>query len=105
NCFSRRFRRTRRKVSFANSSHSNPEFAQYCSPKVCSKRMDVASFTRQLIDIESITGNEGPVGKFLAQELLRLGYEVKVTIAEGERANIFATSPREPNPAVVFSTH
>jgi acetylornithine deacetylase len=67
--------------------------------------MDVVSFTRQLIDIESTTGNEGPVGKFLAQELLRLGYEVKVTIAEGERANIFAISSQEANPAVVFSTH
>jgi len=67
--------------------------------------MDVAVFTRQLIDIESITGNEGPVGKFLAQELLQLGYEVKVTIAEGERANLFATSAQEPNPALVFSTH
>lgn len=67
--------------------------------------MDVVSFTRQLIDIESITGNEGPVGKFLAQELLQLGYEVKVTLTEGERANVFATSAQEPNPAVVFSTH
>jgi len=67
--------------------------------------MDVAAFTRQLIDIESVTGNEGPVGKFLAQELLQLAYEVKVTMAEGERANLFATSARAANPAVVFSTH
>jgi acetylornithine deacetylase len=67
--------------------------------------MDVAAFTRQLVDIESISGNEGPVGKFLAQELLRLGYEVKITITEGERANIFATPAQEPNPALVFSTH
>ena len=67
--------------------------------------MDVAAFTRQLVDIESITGNEGPVGRFLAQELLQLGYEVRVTMAEGERANIFASSAEEPNPAVVFSTH
>ncbi len=67
--------------------------------------MDVVTFTRLLVDIESITGNEGPVGKFLAQELLRFGYEVKVTIAEGDRANVLATSPQEPNPAVVFSTH
>ena len=67
--------------------------------------MNVAAFTRQLVDIESITGNEGPVGKFLAQELLQLGYEVKVSLTEGERANVFATSSQEPNPAVVFSTH
>src|SRR5690349_10083904 len=67
--------------------------------------MDVVAFTRRLIDIESITGNEGPVGKFLTQELLQLGYEVKVTMTEGERANLFATSEQEPSPAVVFSTH
>lgn len=92
-------------MSFPNSSHSNPEFAQLAAARVFSKRMDVVSFTRQLIDIESTTGNEGPVGKVLAQELLRLGYEVNVTIAEGERANIFATSAQQPNPSVVFSTH
>ena len=93
------------KSFFVNNSYPNPEFAQLAAPKVFSKRMDVVSFTRQLIDIESTTGNEGAVGKVLAQELLRLGYEVKVTIAEGERANVFATSAQQPNPAVVFSTH
>jgi acetylornithine deacetylase len=67
--------------------------------------MDVVSFTRQLIDIESITGNEGPAGRFLAQELRRLSYEVQVTIAERDRANVFATSLQEPHPAIVFSTH
>ncbi len=67
--------------------------------------MDVVSFTRQLIDIESVTGNEAAVGQFLAQELRRLGYEVQVTVAERDRANVFATSPQGPNPAVVFSTH
>jgi acetylornithine deacetylase len=69
--------------------------------------MDVVSLTRQLIDIESITGNESSVGQFLAQELRRLGYNVQVAVAEPERgrANVFATSPQEPKPAVVFSTH
>lgn len=74
-------------------------------------RMDVVSFTRQLIDIESITGNEGPVGVFLGNELARLGYCVERTIAQrgrdniSSRANIFATSPERPHPEVVFSTH
>ena len=68
-------------------------------------RMDVVSLTRQLVDIESITGNEGAVGHFLEQALRGLGYEAKRMIVEGERANVYATSPREPNPAVVFSTH
>jgi acetylornithine deacetylase len=67
--------------------------------------MEIIALTRQLIDIESITGNEGPVGHFLAQELRRLGYSVQRMVAEGERANVYATAPQQPNPAIVFSTH
>jgi acetylornithine deacetylase len=67
--------------------------------------MDVVSFTRQLIDIESISGNEAAVGHVLTQELSRLGYDVTSMAVEGERANVFAISPNGPNPSVVFSTH
>jgi acetylornithine deacetylase len=67
--------------------------------------VNVVSLTRRLVDIESITGNEGPVGSLLEQELRRLGYNVERTVAEGERANLFATPPQQPKPAVVFSTH
>ena len=67
--------------------------------------MDVVRLTRQLVDIESITGNEGPVGHFLARELQHLGYNVQRMVAEGERANVYATTPEQPNPAIVFSTH
>jgi len=67
--------------------------------------MDVFSLTRRLVDIESITGNEGPVGHFLVKQLSDLGYKVQHTPVESERANVYAASPQEPNPAVVFSTH
>jgi len=67
--------------------------------------MDVVTLTRQLVDIESITGNEAPVGEFLHHELSRLGYQSKKMAVEGSRYNILATSPQEPRPAVVFSTH
>jgi acetylornithine deacetylase len=67
--------------------------------------MDVVSLTRQLVDIESISGNEGAVGNALAEELRGLGYNVQRMAVEGERANVYATSAQEPNPAVVFSTH
>ena len=66
---------------------------------------DVFALTRQMVDIESITGNEGPVGDFLLRELGRLGYQARKTVVEGARANVFATLPGEPHPAVVFSTH
>jgi acetylornithine deacetylase len=67
--------------------------------------IDVVALTRRLVDIESTTGNEGRVGILLANELQRLGYDVQGTIVEDDRANVYATSPPEPNPAVVFSTH
>ena len=67
--------------------------------------MDLPGLTRQLVDIESITGNEGPVGDFLHRELLRLGYESAKIPVEGARHNVWATPPGRPRPEVVFSTH
>src|SRR5436190_7440541 len=67
--------------------------------------MDIVALTRQLVDIESITGNEATVGHFLDQELRELGYESRRMLVEGERANVWATSPGESNPAIAFSTH
>ncbi len=67
--------------------------------------MDLVSFTRQLVDIESITGNEARVADFLHRELSRLGYRASKMPVEGERCNVFAVSAQEPNPGIVFSTH
>ena len=67
--------------------------------------MDAIALTRHLIDIESISGNEGAVGDFLFHELCRLGYQTKKMPVEGNRANVYALSPGQPHPDVVFSTH
>src|SRR5579863_3835611 len=67
--------------------------------------MDVVALTRQLVDIESITGNEAHVGDVLHGELCRSGYESNKISIEGNRCNVYATSPEQPTPAVVFSTH
>jgi acetylornithine deacetylase len=67
--------------------------------------MDIVALTRQLVDIDSTTGDEGQVGHFLLQELRRLGYNVQRMVAEGERANVYATAAQESNPTIVFSTH
>jgi len=67
--------------------------------------MDVVALTRRLIDIESISGNEGPVGDFLHRELSRLGYAAKKMPVEGTRANVYATRPKQPRPEIIFSTH
>jgi len=67
--------------------------------------MDVVALTRQLVDIESITGNEALVGDVLYGELSRLGYQVNTIPVEGNRFNVYATSPERPRPDIVFSTH
>jgi len=67
--------------------------------------IDLVTFTRQLVDIESITGNEAQVGNFLFRELSGMGYQVEKMTAEMERCNIYATPPGQPQPEVIFSTH
>jgi acetylornithine deacetylase len=67
--------------------------------------MDAVTLTRQLVDIESISGNEAAVGNYLYGELCRLGYQTRKMPVEGDRFNVYATSPEHLNPAVVFSTH
>jgi acetylornithine deacetylase len=67
--------------------------------------MDAVTLTRQLIDIESISGNEAAVGNYLYGELCRLGYQTQKMPVEGNRFNVYATAPAHPQPTVTFSTH
>src|SRR5437762_2825429 len=64
--------------------------------------MDPIALTRELVQINSPTGEEGPVGEFLAQALERLGYQVRRQEVTPGRWNVLAT--REA-PLVFFSTH
>ena len=73
--------------------------------------MDAVTLTRQLIDIESITGNEATVGNYLFGELRQLGYHTIKIPVEADRFNVYAvpeTESRKPEaapPPVTFSTH
>jgi len=67
--------------------------------------MDAITLTRQLVDIESISGNEAAVGNYLYGELCRIGYQTRRIPVGGDRFNVYATSPEQPNPEIVFSTH
>ena len=67
--------------------------------------MDPVVLTRQLIDIESITGHEGAVGCFLAGQLVAMGFAVELMPAQDERFNVFAKPAKVDVPALVFSTH
>src|SRR5215471_5793829 len=66
--------------------------------------MDPIRLTRQLVEIDSTTGNEAAVGAALYDELYRLGYTVhKMPVAHG-RFNVQATID-DGRPQLVFSTH
>ena len=67
--------------------------------------MDLFALTRRLIDIESVTPNEGAVGDFLVDELQRRGFDAKKMPVEAGRANVLATWPGHVRPEIVFSTH
>ena len=68
-------------------------------------RMDLFALTRELVDIESITGNESRVGEFLHRYLSELGYEAQLIPVETGRCNVYAVPPGRPRPQVFFSTH
>ena len=76
--------------------------------------VDPVALTRQLVDIDSTTGNEGEVGRVLAAYLRERGYSVleqpldadgrglKPSPSKGDRINVIAAVGE---PKVVFSTH
>jgi acetylornithine deacetylase len=63
---------------------------------------DAVALLRTLIDIDSTTGREGAVSRWLSHELRRRGWHVIEQLVEGDRFNILA---RLDPPDVVFSTH
>jgi acetylornithine deacetylase len=65
--------------------------------------MDPVRLTRELVDIESITGNEAEVGDYLYSALSKLGYRTEKMLVEGDRHNVYATPGAAPD--LVFSTH
>jgi acetylornithine deacetylase len=74
--------------------------------------LDPIQLTRRLMDIESITYNEGTVGAFLAEFLVGRGFAVEKMEVEqpsesrstSERFNVYACAPGQ-TPDVVLSTH
>lgn len=64
--------------------------------------LNVLSFARELIDIDSTTGREQEAGHWLAARLDGMGYEVRETPVADGRFNILASL--DP-PDVVLSTH
>jgi acetylornithine deacetylase len=65
--------------------------------------VDLVALTRSLVDIDSTTGREGEAGRWLAQYLRALGFDVTEQKVDDTRFNVIA-SCGEPA-RVVFSTH
>src|SRR5919112_3934238 len=65
--------------------------------------MNLFELTRALMDIPSVSGEEGEVGRFLASYLEGLGYAVELQEVEARRANVLATTGARAR--VVLSTH
>ena len=63
--------------------------------------MDPIALTRRLIDIESISGNEGAVGAELYEVLLNMGYTTHKMPVAHERFNVVATIDGQ-KPELVF---
>ena len=64
--------------------------------------VDLVALTRALIDIDSTTGRESDAGRWLADYLRRLGFDVTEQPVDDSRFNVIA-GPR--NAEVVLSTH
>jgi acetylornithine deacetylase len=65
--------------------------------------VDLIDLTRALVDIDSTTGQEGEVGRFLTDHLRGLGFTVTPQPVDSTRFNVMATTGSSPE--VVFSTH
>jgi acetylornithine deacetylase len=64
--------------------------------------MNLVAFARELIDIDSTTGQEQAAGRWLGGRLRQMGYDVVEQPVSNGRANVLATMD---SPKVVFSTH
>jgi acetylornithine deacetylase len=65
--------------------------------------VEVCALARSLVDIPSVSGDEGEIAAFVASYLERLGYQVELQEAAPGRSNVFARTATSPR--VVFASH
>ena len=65
--------------------------------------VEVCALTRALVDIPSVSGDEGEISAFVASLLERLGYRVELQEAAPGRSNVIARTAAAPR--VVFASH
>ncbi|HXY19175.1 MAG TPA: M20/M25/M40 family metallo-hydrolase [Gemmatimonadales bacterium] len=67
------------------------------------REVDVCGLARSLVDIPSVSGDEGEIAAFMASYLERLGYRVELQEAAPGRSNVIARGGAAPR--VVFASH
>jgi len=65
---------------------------------------ELFTYVRKLVDIPSVSGDEGEVGRFLAKDLEARGFSVTTQEVAPGRANVYAVQGSVA-PRVVFCTH
>lgn len=66
-------------------------------------QLNIQNFLKQLIDIESITGNEKEVALFLKKFLTELGLKVQLYPVDSDRYNLFAAETDKPQ--IILTSH
>ncbi|HTT69184.1 MAG TPA: M20/M25/M40 family metallo-hydrolase [Gemmatimonadales bacterium] len=67
------------------------------------REVDVGALTRSLVDIPSVSGDEGEIAAYVASYLERLGYRVELQEAAPGRSNVIAKDGAASR--VVFASH
>ncbi len=67
--------------------------------------VDLVALTRTLVDIDSTTGREGSVARWLADYLRGRGYPVVEQRVDDTRFNVVAAASQPDHPVLVLSTH
>ena len=65
---------------------------------------ELNAYIRRLVDIPSVSGDEGDVARFLEQDLGARGFSVSLQEVGADRFNVYAVSGPLP-PRLVFNTH
>jgi acetylornithine deacetylase len=77
--------------------------AKTAARKTATAELDVLALARALVDIPSVSGDEGDIAGFVATYLERRGYRVELQEAAPGRSNVFARDAAPPR--VVFASH
>jgi acetylornithine deacetylase len=67
------------------------------------REVEVCALTRSLVDIPSVSGDEGEIAAYVASYVERLGYQVELQEAAPGRSNVIAKGGGAPR--VVFASH